>query len=147
VVSVGLVGVFALTVAPGVATAPSQLTNVPLAVGVNTSDGTIPLQAGTDVAMAQITVNPGGSSGWHSHPGGAIIVVKQGSLTVYESLGTKCETTTYTAGDAFVERPGEVDQVINTGTSPYVLFVTFPRVPHGASPRTDEPDPGTCAGT
>ncbi len=146
-VSVGLAGVItAMTLAPGGATPPSGLTNIPLARGTNTSDGTIPLKAGTDVAIAQITVDPGGSSGWHSHPGGAIVVVQQGSLTVYESVGGKCEITTYSAGQAFVERPGEVDQVINTGTIPYVLFVTFPRVPQGASARTDEPDPGTCPG-
>ena len=147
VVSIGLAGVIvAMTLSPGGATPPAGLTLAPLALGVNTSDGTIPLKAGTDVAMVQITVDPGGSSGWHSHPGGAIVLVKQGSLTVLESVGGTCETRTYTAGQAFVERPGEVDQVINTGTVPYVLFVTFPRVPHGASARTDEPDPGTCPG-
>ena len=146
-VSVALAGVVtAMTLSAAGATPPAGLTNTPLALGVNTSDGTIPLKAGTDVAMAQITVDPGGSSGWHSHPGGAIIVVKQGSLTVYGSVGGDCQTTTYTAGQAFIERPGEVDQVINTGTIPYVLFVTFPRVPHGASARTDEPDPGICPG-
>ncbi len=146
-VSVGLAGVLtAVTLSSSGATPPAGLTNTPLARGVNTSDGTIPVKAGTDVAMAQITVDPGGSSGWHSHPGGAIVLVKQGSLTVHESVGSKCETRTYTAGQAFVERPGEVDQVINTGTIPYVLFVTFPRVPLGASARTDEPDPGTCPG-
>ena len=145
--SVGLAGVVtAVTVAPAVATPPSGLTNIPLARGTNTSNGTIPLQVGTDVAMAQITVDPAGSSGWHSHPGGAIVVVKQGSLTVYTSVGSQCQTTTYSAGQAFIERPGEVDDVINTGTVPYVLFVTFPRVPQGASPRTDQPDPGTCPG-
>jgi quercetin dioxygenase-like cupin family protein len=145
--SMGLAGVVtAPFVAAGEATPPSLLTNVPLARGTNVSDGTIPLQVGTDVAMAQITVEPGGSSGWHSHPGGAIIVVKTGTLTVYGSLGSQCQTTTYSAGQAFIERPGEVDQVINTGTVPYVLFVTFPRVPQGDSARIDEPDPGTCAG-
>jgi quercetin dioxygenase-like cupin family protein len=126
------------------ATPPSGLTNVPLARGTNASNGTIPLQVGTDVAMAQITVVPGGSSGWHSHPGGAIIVVKQGTLTVYRALGSQCQTSTYSAGQAFIERPGEVDQVVNTGTIPYVLLVTFPRVPQGDSARIDEPDPGTC---
>jgi quercetin dioxygenase-like cupin family protein len=142
---VGLAGVVtAVTVAPGGATPPSGLTNVPLARGTNTSEGTIPLQVGTDVAMAQITVVPGGYSGWHSHPGGAIIVVKEGSLTVYRSIGGQCQTSTYSAGQAFLERPGEVDQVVNTGSVPYVLFVTFPRVPHGESARTDEPDPGNC---
>ena len=128
------------------ATPPSGLTNVPLARGTNVSHGTIPLQVGTDIAMAQITVNPGGSAGWHSHPGGAIVVVKTGTLTVYTAVGDQCQVTTYSAGQAFIERPGEVDQVINTGTIPYVLLVTFPRVPQGDSARTDEPDPGTCPG-
>jgi quercetin dioxygenase-like cupin family protein len=128
------------------ATPPSGLVNVPLARGTDVSNGTIPLQVGTDVAMAQITVDPGGSSGWHSHPGGAIIIVKQGSLTVYRSIGSQCQVETYGAGQAFIERPGEVDQVINMGSIPYILFVTFPRVPQGDSARIDQPDPGTCAG-
>lgn len=145
--SVGLAGVImAVTVTPSRATPPSGLINTPLARGTNTSHGTIPLKFGTDVAMAQITVDPGGSAGWHSHPGGAIVVVKQGSLTVYTPVGHHCRTTTYSAGQAFIERPGEVDNVLNTGTIPYILFVTFPRVPQGVSPRTDQPDPGTCPG-
>jgi quercetin dioxygenase-like cupin family protein len=104
------------------------------------------MQVGTDIAMAQITVQPGGRSGWHSHPGGAIIVVKEGSLSVYRSIGSQCQTSTYSAGQAFIERPGEVDQVVNMGAAPYILFVTFPRVPQGESARTDVPDPGTCPG-
>src|ERR1051326_4203456 len=124
--SVGLAGVVtAVTVAPGGATPPSGLTQVPLARGTDVSHGTVPLEVGTDVAMAQITVDPGGSTGWHSHPGGAIVVVKQGSPTVYESIGSQCETTTYNAGQAFIARPGEVGDIVNEGTVPYVLFVTF----------------------
>jgi quercetin dioxygenase-like cupin family protein len=146
-VSLGLAGVItAMTLTPGVATPPSGLTLVTLARGTSTADGTIPIKAGADVAVAQVTVTPGGSSGWHSHPGGAIVVVQQGSLTVYTSIGDECKVDTYSAGQAFVERPDRVNQVINTGTVPYVLFVTFPRVPQGALTRTDEPDPGTCPG-
>ncbi|HET7420954.1 MAG TPA: cupin domain-containing protein [Candidatus Dormibacteraeota bacterium] len=128
------------------ATPPSGLTNLPLARGTDQSDGTIPIQAGTDIVVVQITVVPGGSSGWHSHPGGAIIVVKQGELTVNKSVGSQCETSTYSAGQAFIERAGEVDDVVNTGAIPYVLLVTFPRVPPGGSARIDMPDPGTCPG-
>src|SRR5215510_6004883 len=128
------------------ATTPSGLTNVPLARGTNASEGTIPLHVGTDVTMAQITVVPGGSAGWHSHPGGAIVIVKQGELTVYRAIGSQCQISTYSGGQAFIERPGEVDEVVNTGTVPYVLYVTFPRVPQGGSARTDEADPGTCPG-
>jgi quercetin dioxygenase-like cupin family protein len=144
VVLAGLVTM--LTGTPSEATPPSGLTNVPLARGTDMSHGTIPLRFGTDIAMAKITVDPGGFSGWHSHPGGAIIIVQQGTLTVYRAAGRRCKTTTYSAGQAFIERPGEVDQVLNTGSVPYVLYVTFPRVPPGGSTRTDEPDPGTCPG-
>jgi quercetin dioxygenase-like cupin family protein len=143
-----LLGVVGAAVYGGMAlaTPPSGLVNVLLARGTDASDGTIPIQMGTDVVMAQITVDPGGSSGWHSHPGGAIIVVKTGAPTVYRAIGSQCQSTTYGPGDAFIERPGEVDDVLNAGTAPYVLYVTFPRVPPGGSARIDEPDPGTCPG-
>jgi len=145
--TVGLAGLLvAVNAVPGAATPPSGLTNLTLARGTDLSDGTIAFQEGTDVVVAQITVIPGGSSGWHSHPGGAIVVVKQGELTVHRSVGSQCETTGYTAGQAFIERPGEVDDAVNTGTIPYVVFVTFPRVPQGGSARIDLPDPGTCPG-
>jgi quercetin dioxygenase-like cupin family protein len=145
--TVGLAGALAVVNVLSVgATPPSGLTQVLLARGTNQSDGTLPLQAGTDVVMSQITVVPGGSSGWHSHPGGAVVLVQQGELTVYRSVGSQCQATVYTAHQAFIERNGEVNQVVNTGTTPYVLFVTFPRVPQGQSPRTDLPDPGTCPG-
>src|SRR6478672_5202961 len=143
-----LAGVVGAAVYGGIAlaTPPSGLVNILLARGTDASEGTLPIQVGTDVVMAQITVDPGGSSGWHSHPGGAIIVVKQGTPTVYRAIGSQCRSTTYSAGQAFIERPGEVDDVLNEGTIPYVLLVTFPRVPQGDNPRTDELDPGTCPG-
>ena len=138
--------VMAFTAAPGGATPPSGLTSVLLARGTQVTEGTIPLQFGTDIAMVQITVVPGGSSGWHSHPGGAIIIVKQGTETVHQSVGSQCQIETRSAGDAFIERPGEVDQVVNTGTVDVINMVTFPRVPPGGATRIDQPDPGTCPG-
>jgi quercetin dioxygenase-like cupin family protein len=143
-VAVVMAAVTTATVAPSWATPAQNLVQIPLARGTNTSHGTVPLKFGTDVVMVQITVQPGGSSGWHSHPGGAIIIVKEGTLTVYSPVRHGCRTATYSGGQAFVERPGEVDDVFNTGTAPYVLYVTFPRVPPNVSPRTDELNPGTC---
>ena len=40
-----------------------------------------------------------------------------------------CQTETYGAEQAFIERRGEVDNVLNMGASPYLLFVTIPDVP------------------
>jgi quercetin dioxygenase-like cupin family protein len=145
--TVGLAGLFAaVNAVPGAATPTSGLTNVALGRGTDLSDGTLVFQEGTDVVVSQITVVAGGSSGWHSHPGGAMIVIKQGDLTVNRSIGSQCQSTNYSAGQAFIERPGELDDVVNTGTTSFVLIVTFPRVPQGGSARIDQPDPGTCPG-
>ena len=135
-----------LNAAPGAATQSSGVANMTLARGSDVSVGTIPLQEGTDVVVSQISIQPGGSSGWHMHPGGAIVVVKQGEVTVYKSQGSQCEATTYTAGQAFIERPGEVHDAFNSGSALYVAFVTYPRVSPGGATRIDRPDPGTCPG-
>jgi len=135
-----------LSAAPGAATPSSGVTNTTLARGTDVSAGTIPLQEGTDIAVSQITILPAGSSGWHMHPGGAIVVVKQGQVTVYRSEGSQCDATTYTAGQAFIERPGEVHDAVNSGSVAYVAFATFPRVAQGGATRIDMPDPGTCPG-
>ena len=144
---IGVVGLlFVVDAAPGAATPSSGVTNVTLARGTDMSVGTIPLQEGTDIVVSQITIQPGGSSGWHMHPGGAIVVVKQGEVTIYRSEGSQCELTTYAAGSAFIERPGVVHDAVNAGASSYIAFVSFPRVPQGGATRIDMPDPGTCPG-
>ena len=143
----GLAAVLAATdVVTGVATPPTGLTTVPLARGTNQSDGTITFKKGTDVAMTHITAAPGGSSGWHSHPGGAVVVVKRGEVTVNLAIGSQCQKTVFSQGQAFFERPGEADDVVDSGGTGYELYVTFPRVPQGESARTNLPDPGTCPG-
>jgi len=110
------------------------------------SDGTLPLEQGEEIVVSRITVVPGGSSGWHSHPGGAIVVLQQGELTIYRSVGNHCDITTYTQGQSFIERPGDVVDAVNTGSINFILFVTFPGVPVGGSSRIDQPNPGTCPG-
>ena len=141
-----VMGAIALNAAPGAATQSSGFSSVSLARGTNHSSGTLPLQDGTDIVMSQNTFQPSGSSGWHAHPGGAIVVVKQGQITLYRSRGSQCDATTYSAGEAFLEQPGEAVDAVNTGSIPTVVFVTFPRVPQGAAPRIDLRDPGTCPG-
>ena len=37
-----------------------------------------------DVAMATVTIDPGGSSGWHHHPGVVVVVVQSGTVTFYD---------------------------------------------------------------
>ena len=145
VMTVGLAGLFvAVNAVPGAATPPAGFTSELLSRGTYMSHGTLPLEQGADIVVLRITVAPGGSSGWHSHPGGAIVVVKQGKLTLYTSVGNHCDVITYTQGQSFVERPGEVNDAVNKGSINYIIVATFPGVPLGGSPRIDEPNPGTC---
>jgi quercetin dioxygenase-like cupin family protein len=139
----------AVNAVPGAATPPSPppgFISQKLAQGTYASDGTLPIKQGLDIVVSKITVAPGGSSGWHSHPGGAIVVVQQGTVTLYTSVGNHCDVTSYASGQAFVERPGEVNEAVNAGTIPYVIYVTFPGVPVGGSARINQPNPGTCPG-
>lgn len=147
VLTVGLAGLFlALNAVPGAATPSIGFTSQILGRGTYMSNGSLPLQKGLDVVVSKITVVPGGSSGWHSHPGGAIAIVQEGQLTLYVSVGNHCEATTYIHGQTFIERPSDVVNAVNTGSTDFIVIATFPGVPVGGSTRIDRPNPGTCPG-
>jgi quercetin dioxygenase-like cupin family protein len=148
-VTVTLAGVFiAVNAIPGAATPPVGFTSQVLGRGTYQSHESLALPQGTDVVVSKITVAPRGSSGWHSHPGGAIVVVQQGEITIYASDGQgdgrHCVITRYTQGQSFVELPGRAVDAVNTGTIDFILFVTFPGVPVNGSSRTDQANPGVC---
>src|SRR5580765_2725760 len=56
-----------------------------------------------ETVIQQIIIGPGGSTGWHSHPGPAVALIKSGALTVYSSDDPTCAGRTYSAGEAFIE--------------------------------------------
>ena len=62
----------------------------------------IELHKPSDAIVQQVTIAPGGSTGWHSHPGPAIVIVKSGSLTLYDGDDRRCTGTAYSADP---ERP------------------------------------------
>lgn len=96
----------------------------------------------TDVAMQTITSPPGGSSGWHIHPGIVLIAVQSGTVTRYDA---DCHTTQFSAGDAFVEVGNHPVLVRNNTTSNAVLYVTVIAPKSATSLRIDQPQPATCS--
>ncbi len=108
-------------------------------VRINTSDVRLFTTAPTDVVTQTLTFQPGGTSGWHGHPGAVLVVVKSGTFTRYDA---RCNARVYTAGHAFVEGP-EVAMVRNTGFELAESVVTY-LVPAGSPLRTDAPSP--CPG-
>jgi quercetin dioxygenase-like cupin family protein len=105
----------------------------------------IELSRPSDVAVQQVTVAPGGTTGWHSHPGPAVVIVKAGALTLYDEDDRRCKGTTYSAGKVFIDEGyGHVHVGRNEGTTNAELYVTFLDVPVGVDPRIDVPSPGNC---
>jgi quercetin dioxygenase-like cupin family protein len=78
-----------------------------------------------DILITKITVDPGGSFGWHSHPGPVLVAVGKGTLTVYDANRRGCQRSTVTAGDAFIEDGHHVHLARNEGSTPVELNATF----------------------
>jgi quercetin dioxygenase-like cupin family protein len=93
-----------------------------------------------DAAIVQVTQGVGGHSGWHAHPGPAIVIVKSGELTIQQAKD--CSSRTYPAGQVAIEPAGHVHLARNSGSVPLELWITFLDVPEGADARINAPDPG-----
>lgn len=98
----------------------------------------------TDIYVAHNTVAPGGNSGWHTHPGPSVVIIKTGTATVYDSNGRSCPATTYPAGTGFIdEGGGHVHLVQNAGTTTLETYA-FQVIPAGVARRIDAPRPANC---
>ncbi|MFE3638198.1 cupin domain-containing protein [Streptomyces cellostaticus] len=96
---------------------------------------------GTDYTLREITIPPGQSTGWHYHDGPLYGVVKQGTLSHFDS-GCASDGV-YRAGATIREPsgPGHVHIGRNLGSTPVVLEVLYV-LPHGAPFSQDAPNPG-----
>jgi quercetin dioxygenase-like cupin family protein len=99
----------------------------------------------SDIITQTVTLAPVvGSSGWHSHPGPAIVSVKSGTVTFYMGDDPSCTPHVFSTDTGFVEPGGMVHIARNEGAENLTLNVTY-IVPHGAPQRIDQPSPGNCA--
>lgn len=97
-----------------------------------------------DVVVQQVTIAPGGHTGWHGHPGTTVVFVKSGTVAFYEAA--TCRAQNFAAGQGFVEAGGGVQLGRNEGTVPLVLYVAYFDVPVGGAFRIDQPEPSNCTG-
>lgn len=97
-----------------------------------------------ETVMQEIVLAPNGSTGWHSHPGPVVVVIKSGTMTFYDDT---CVVRTYTAGEAFVDSgQGHVHIAKNLDqTQNLTLWATYFDVPAGGAFRINANDPGTCS--
>jgi mannose-6-phosphate isomerase-like protein (cupin superfamily) len=98
-----------------------------------------------DVVTVLFTVQPGGHSGWHTHPGPALFTVSAGTLTMYEGDDLSCTPQSFPAGTGSIEAAtGDHIHLLRNETTTVAQTVVTLLVPVGAPIRTDLPDPGNC---
>jgi quercetin dioxygenase-like cupin family protein len=100
-----------------------------------------------ETVVQQIVISPGGHTGWHSHPGPVVVLVKAGALTFYSSEDPECVGRTYAAGQAFIDSgQGHVHIARNESASADIeLWAVYFDVPPGGAFRIDAPAPGNCS--
>ena len=149
VVAVGI-AVFASTV---LATPPSGVTPTEFGIGKFGSIDTngrigawraaMNIKGASDLHVLSNTIAPGGSFGWHSHPGPSFVIIKSGTATVYLGADPRCRPHRYRPGSGFVDKGRAVHIVRNEGIRDLVtVVVSF--VPAGAARRVDKAAPGNC---
>jgi quercetin dioxygenase-like cupin family protein len=123
------VTVLAVFVGAALATQPKGVTPTPLTRATlgkfeaeNNGIEVESQRTSADFAIAKVVIEPGGTTGWHHHPGVALVSVNSGAVTEYDA---KCHKSVYKAGEGFFETNGEVHVVRNKGKANAVLYVTF----------------------
>jgi mannose-6-phosphate isomerase-like protein (cupin superfamily) len=98
-----------------------------------------------DTAYQQLTIAPGGHTGWHTHPGPTFVAVAQGEGTLYHGM-SGCPATKYTTGAGFMQPSTEVHNMRNEGSTPLVLWAFYALPPGTTNPaiRIDQPRPAEC---
>jgi quercetin dioxygenase-like cupin family protein len=101
----------------------------------------------TDLYVQSNVFAPGGSSGWHTHPGPSLITVTAGTVTVYDGDDPSCTPHVYSANqvnNAFVDVGGGDVHLIRNETTEEARTVVVQFIPTGAVRRIDAPAPGNC---
>jgi quercetin dioxygenase-like cupin family protein len=96
----------------------------------------------TDVQVRSAIASPGSYSGWHTHPGPVILVVKTGTLTLYDAADPDCKATVHPAGTAFFE--GTTPHNVRNEGAVAVEYATVFFVPKNGPTRIEADFPPNC---
>jgi quercetin dioxygenase-like cupin family protein len=100
----------------------------------------------SDLYVQSNTWQPGGSTGWHTHPGWSLIVVTSGAVTVYDGDDPSCTPHVYGAGQSFVDPGGgHVHLIRNESATQTATGVAVQLIPAGATRTQPVAAPGNCS--
>lgn len=83
----------------------------------------------TDVVIGELTIEVGGHTGWHTHPGPTFVTVAKGRVEVTILTENGCTKEVFGPGEGFPEAGNEVHIARNVGEEQVVAYVTFLAVP------------------
>jgi hypothetical protein len=89
--------------------------------------------------------DPGGTTGWHTHPGHSLIIVTAGVITAYEGDDPTCTPHVYTPGMGFVDEGGGHVHVLRNEGTVEASTIAVQLIPASATRRIDAPNPGHCS--
>jgi len=98
----------------------------------------------SDVYVQSNVWRPGGSTGWHSHPGESLIIVTAGEVTDYEGHDPVCKPHVYKIGMAFTDPGGGHVHILRNEGAIEARTIAVQFTPAGAGRRIEVPDPGNC---
>ncbi|MFL6082623.1 MAG: cupin domain-containing protein [Mycobacterium sp.] len=95
---------------------------------------------GVDYITKEITIQPGGSTGWHYHDGRVFGVVREGTLT---RTMADCTDVVSPTGSAVTEDSGADHVHIGRNLGPVLVVLWVDYIEPAGSPQAvDVPDPG-----
>ena len=147
IVTVGTTGVAIATTGTGITTSiisVGSLDEMRLKSNVDGHKVEIATKGASDLYVVSNVIAPGGSTGWHSHPGPSLITVKSGTITQYEGDDPSCTPTLFTAGQSFVDPGGSHVHILRNEGSVPAETIAVQIVASGAPRRIDMPAPGNC---
>jgi quercetin dioxygenase-like cupin family protein len=99
----------------------------------------------SDVYVIDNKFDPGGTTGWHSHPGPSLIFVVAGTIANYHGDDPTCTPSTYTSGESFIDSGGNDVHMLRNVGSTTAETVAVQILPKGATRRIDVlPAPQDC---
>ena len=123
-------------------------------LAAHNSIGEIPVSAraragtpkGADVFIQHVRLGANVPTGWHTHPGPALVEVVKGSVKYEDAEANVCRQTTYNPGEGFVDRGfGHVHRAIAgpDGVDFYVVYILPPGTETHVIPVSTAPE--ACA--
>jgi quercetin dioxygenase-like cupin family protein len=100
-------------------------------------------QGAIEIAAQRIVIQPGGTLGWHSHPGPTVVTILRGTMSFYHAEHCT-EEIEYGPGQSFSNMPDEIHMARNEGSDELVVYASYfvPAQTPAIALRIDQPSPG-----